>query len=77
MLTHHAQFSEVPMGTKLRPPAAAHHTGTQIQHLAKLRVYGGGPRFIKLGKKVLYDSDDLDTWLEANKHASTSEYADV
>lgn len=65
------------MGKKLRPPAAADHAGTYVQHLAKLRVYGGGPRFIKLGKKVLYDTDDLDAWLESNKHATTSDYADV
>jgi len=62
------------MSTKLRPPAAADYTGTRPQHLAKLRVYGGGPRFIKIGKKILYDCDDLDAWLNKNKHASTSEY---
>jgi excisionase family DNA binding protein len=40
--------------------------------LDKLRVAGGGPVFIKLGKRVLYDTRDLDQWLEAQKRASTS-----
>jgi hypothetical protein len=64
------------MGTKLRPPAAADYAGIQTQHLARLRVYGGGPRYIKIGKNVLYDTNDLDAWLNANKFTNTSEYRD-
>src|SRR4051812_17337087 len=30
--------------------------------LAKLAVYGGGPRFYKDGRWPLYDPDDLDAW---------------
>jgi len=41
--------------------------------LEKLRTAGGGPRFIKLGKRVLYDVVDLDAWMEAHKQASTSD----
>lgn len=27
------------------------------------------PPFVRLGKKIVYLIDDLDTWLEANRHA--------
>ena len=30
----------------------------------RLRTAGGSPRFIKLGRKVLYDQRDLDQWIE-------------
>jgi Helix-turn-helix domain len=39
--------------------------------LNKLRLTGGGPRFIKLTKRVLYDTRDLDQWLEDHKLTST------
>jgi hypothetical protein len=43
--------------------------------LEKLRCSGGGPRFIKRGKKVLYALDDLDRWMQAGARGSTSESA--
>ena len=51
---------------------AADYVGVSASLLNKLRTYGGGPRFIKLGKKVLYDTVDLDRWCEANKYGSTA-----
>lgn len=50
--------------------AARLSTGT----LAKFRVAGGGPRFVKLGARVLYGRDDLVAWIESRKHRSTAEY---
>jgi excisionase family DNA binding protein len=41
--------------------------------LDKLRVTGGGPRFIKIGKRVLYDTTDIDDWMEAQKRSSTAD----
>ena len=41
--------------------------------LDNLRTAGGGPRFVKLGRKILYDVRDLDDWIEAHKQASTSD----
>ena len=44
--------------------------------LNKFRVFGGGPRFYKVGKKiVLYKRDDLDTWARAlmSERISTSD----
>ncbi len=42
--------------------------------LAKLRVRGDGPPFIKIGKTILYDKADLIEWLSARKFSSTSQY---
>lgn len=53
---------------------AAERTRLARATLAKLRVAGGGPPFLKLGAKVLYDADDLDAWVAAQgKRRSTSE----
>lgn len=42
-------------------------------HLEKLRCTGGGPRFVKLGRRVVYRTIDLDAWLELHLRANTSE----
>ena len=60
---------------KYRTPEAAEYTGVSEAKLAKLRVYGGGPRFARLGRAVIYDPDDLDAWINSRKVSSTSEGA--
>ena len=52
---------------------AARLTGLATHSLENLRHLGGGPRFIKLGRKVMYDPADIRAWLEARKVSSTSE----
>ena len=54
---------------------ASRHLGLAEQTLRKLRVVGGGPRFVKLGRAVRYRLSDLDDWLEARLCDSTSERA--
>lgn len=54
---------------------AAKHIALSASTLNKLRVYGGGPRFYKLGRRVAYDLVDLNSWLEGRHRQSTSEYA--
>jgi excisionase family DNA binding protein len=41
--------------------------------LERLRVSGGGPRFLKAGKVVRYREADLQAWIEARVRGSTSE----
>jgi hypothetical protein len=44
--------------------------------LATLRTRGGGPRFRKAGRDVIYDAADLDSWavkVKSGPFASTSE----
>jgi predicted DNA-binding transcriptional regulator AlpA len=57
----------------LNVPQAAKYTGLSKSSLDKLRVYGGGPLYIKAGARVVYDRIDLDTWLIGKKVANTSQ----
>ena len=64
-----------PYRKKLPTSAAAKYLGLGKSTLDKLRVTGGGPPFIKFGKRVVYDPDDLDAWSARHKRTSTSESA--
>ena len=41
--------------------------------LEKMRVAGGGPKFRKHGRRVVYTIDDLRDWSAANSCESTSD----
>lgn len=61
-----------PKRNKLRTPDAAAYTGLAASTLEKLRVNGGGSPYMRVGRVVVYDPDDLDAWLDAHKRRSTS-----
>ncbi len=70
-----ASFGEQEL---LTPKEAALYLRVSKSYLDKLRVYGGGPRFLRLGKrKVLYRKSTLDTWLANQSFDSTSEYEEL
>jgi predicted DNA-binding transcriptional regulator AlpA len=56
----------------VRPPQAASLTGLSVATLAKMRVRGDGPPFLKLGSAVAYRVPDLVAWLGARVRSSTS-----
>ncbi|WP_280139885.1 helix-turn-helix transcriptional regulator [Aerobium aerolatum] len=56
----------------LRTPEAAQYLGISASTMNKLRVYGDGPAFVKLGRTVVYDPVDLNDWLRTNRRTSTS-----
>ena len=58
---------------KLRTADAARYVGIAPSTLEKLRVNGGGAIYIRIGRVVLYDPDDLDVWLAAHRRKSTSD----
>lgn len=58
---------------KLRTRQAAAYTGLAKSTLEKLRCNGGGAPYIRVGRVVLYDPDDLDAWLSAHKRRNTSD----
>lgn len=41
--------------------------------LERLRLTGDGPRYAKLGRRVLYSQADLDAWVTSRLRANTSE----
>ena len=57
----------------LRTPEAARFVGLSIRTLEKHRIYGTGPRYSKLGGRVVYRVEDLQAWVESGAKASTSD----
>lgn len=54
----------------------AAYTGLAAAYLEKLRCVGGGPRFLKYGRRaVRYVKRDVDVWMAAHAVGSTSEPA--
>jgi predicted DNA-binding transcriptional regulator AlpA len=49
--------------------------GMAVSTLNKWRVKGFGPRFIKLGKRVLYRDEDIELFINSSIRRSTSEVA--
>ena len=47
--------------------------GFTVKTLRKRRWEGKPPRFLKLGSKVMYDSDDLQNYLQSCVRNSTSD----
>lgn len=58
---------------RLRTPAAADYMALSPRTLEAFRVRGGGPRYIQIGRAVVYDTRDLDEWMAARKRDSTSD----
>ena len=81
MFTHDEasrQAAEPSQRQRMRTGAAAAYLGVSKSLLEKLRITGKGPRYAKLGGKlVIYERGDLDDWADAAKRRSTSELATV
>jgi predicted DNA-binding transcriptional regulator AlpA len=63
----------LPQGRRLSVKEAAYHTGLSCSTLNKLRCSGQGPRFAKIGRRVVYGVADLDAWLAKHLKRSTSD----
>jgi predicted DNA-binding transcriptional regulator AlpA len=48
-------------------------TGVSVSTLNKWRVAGSGPKFIKLGRRVLYRDEDIQAFITAGIRSSTSQ----
>jgi predicted DNA-binding transcriptional regulator AlpA len=57
----------------LRTPEAARFLGLSGRTLEKHRVYGTGPRYRKIGGRVVYAIDDLTAWADRGLRNSTSD----
>jgi predicted DNA-binding transcriptional regulator AlpA len=59
---------------RLRTHQAAPYVGLTKSTLAKMRIRGDGPPYMKVGPRVvIYDQDELDAWLAARSRRSTSQ----
>lgn len=55
--------------------AVAELLGLKPNTLEIMRVRGDGPRFVKIGRRVLYRPQDIDTYVESHLRQSTSDKA--
>lgn len=58
---------------RLHRKQAAEFLGVSLSWLDKARISGLGPVFVTMGGRVLYDSRDLEAFIDSNRHSSTSE----
>lgn len=54
---------------------AAEHVGLSASTLNKMRVEGRGPRYMRLGNRVIYRRQDLDAYLERSVVETTDSRA--
>jgi Helix-turn-helix domain len=59
----------------LSPCEASRYIGVAQATLAKMRCWGGGPEYLKLGRKVAYERDALDAWRNERRARNTSDAA--
>lgn len=59
------------MQQNVRVQDAAKHLGLSKSTMDKLRCFGGGPRYFKLGRSVVYEVADLDTWKSERARSTT------
>jgi excisionase family DNA binding protein len=59
--------------SRLTVREAAEYVGLSQHTLNQMRNEGRGPRFLKLGGAVRYDTKDLDAWIDASRRRSTSD----
>jgi excisionase family DNA binding protein len=70
-----AKAKPAPVAVLLTVAEAAKYLRVSKSFLDKSRVSGGGPEFIRIGKrKILYRTSALDFWANARRYSSTSEY---
>lgn len=64
---------DVPFPRWAGTQATAEHINVSESHLNNMRVRGDGPPFVKMGRKVLYDLNEVDAWLCQKRRRSTTE----
>jgi len=72
-----APISSAPPARYLTNDEAAAFLRLSPRTLEKQRVIGGGPRFRKFGRRVMYAVTDLEAWADARSFEATfdPEYA--
>jgi hypothetical protein len=61
----------------LTPKEAAKDLKKSVSFLAKARMNGTGPEFIKLGRSVLYRRSALEAYKDTRTRISTSQYSEA
>jgi DNA-binding transcriptional MerR regulator len=64
---------ETGLSQLLDQKQASQLLGLSPRTLEAWRLSGGGPVFIKAGRRVLYHRNDLEVWLNSRRRSSTSD----
>ncbi len=67
------QRSAGPATVLLTPKEAARMLKVSLSWLAKARMRGDGPSYIKLGRSIRYTEASLQQWMKSRQRLSTSE----
>jgi predicted DNA-binding transcriptional regulator AlpA len=57
----------------LTPKEAANFLRVSLSWLAKARMRGDGPPYVKIGRAIRYPEGALHQWMKSRMHLSTSE----
>ncbi len=68
------QRSAAPATVLLTPKEAAKVMKVSLSWLAKARMRGDGPSYIKLGRSIRYTEASLQQWMKSRQRLSTSEH---
>lgn len=60
---------------RLTVEEAAQYVRLSVSFLNRARLTGDGPTYLKLGRRVVYETGALDQWLASRRRRSTSEAA--
>jgi predicted DNA-binding transcriptional regulator AlpA len=61
------------MGELIDESGLARLVALKPSYLRKLRISGGGPKFIKIGRSVRYRVTDVENWLASRTRRNTAE----
>ncbi|WP_419783306.1 helix-turn-helix domain-containing protein [Maridesulfovibrio sp.] len=64
------------MSQLMNTPEAAEYLGFRPNTLEVWRCHGRGPRYCKLGRKVVYKKNDLDSFVTANEVNTLDSYCE-
>jgi hypothetical protein len=65
--------AKAPLGLPKNAATSRSYSGINVLTLEKHRTYGTGPAYRKLGGRVVYAIDDLETWAARGAVTSTSD----
>jgi predicted DNA-binding transcriptional regulator AlpA len=71
--SHTAERAPITVAALLTPREAALILNVSESWLAKARMRGDGPAYVKVGRAVRYNQGALLQWMKSQQHMSTSE----
>lgn len=71
------QIYETQSNRLLRVDEAAKQLAISASYLNKLRCFGGGPVYVRLGSAIRYLPSDLEAWIKENKRSNTASTSPV